>query len=142
MTFGLLVEGSVAILLAVTIGYCVVLNARLKRLHGDRDALRQMVGDLVQATNLANAAIKELKVTAIETDQTLNARLEEAERFGVELASHINAGQALMERVAKFTSAARHSKSLEPEPRAEEPSLVKSALQALATHERMRGNAA
>jgi len=142
MTFGILVEGSVAILLAVTIGYCIVLNSRLKRLHGDRDALRQTVADLVQATNLANAAIKELKATAIETDETLNARLEEAERFGVELASHINAGQALMERVAKFTSAARHSRSLEPEPRADEPSLVKEALNRLSTHERMRGNAA
>jgi len=142
MTFGLLVEGSVAILLAVTIGYCIILNARLKRLHGDRDELRQMVGDLVQATNLANGAIKELKNAAVEADEALSARMEEAERFGIQLASHINAGQSLMERIAKFTSAARHSKSLEPEPRVEEPSLVKSALQQLATHERMRGNAA
>ena len=142
MIFGLLVESAVAVLLAVTIGYCVVLNARLKRLHGDREELRQMVGDLVGATNLANAAIKELKATALEADHTLGARLDEAERCGAQLANHINSGQALMERVAKFTSVARHSKSLDPEPRADEPSRVQAALAALAARERMRGNAA
>ena len=53
LSFGMIVEGSVSILLMVTIGYCVVLNSRLKRLHADRDTLRQMVTDLVQATDLA-----------------------------------------------------------------------------------------
>ena len=52
-----MVETLVAILLATTIGYCVILNQRLKRLHADRDQLRKMVADLVQATTLANAAI-------------------------------------------------------------------------------------
>ena len=46
--------------------------------------LRQMVADLVGATNLANQAIRELKQTAVEADLTLNTRLEEAERFGIE----------------------------------------------------------
>ena len=52
---GMVVEASVAVLLAVTIGYCVILNARLKRLHADRETLQKMVGDLMQATALANA---------------------------------------------------------------------------------------
>ena len=42
MSFGLIVEGMVAILLATTIGYCIILNQRLKRLHSDRDQLLQM----------------------------------------------------------------------------------------------------
>ena len=53
MAFGLIVESMVAILLATTIGYCIILNQRLKRLHSDRDQLRKMVADLVQATSLA-----------------------------------------------------------------------------------------
>ena len=61
LPFGVVVETLVAILLATTIGYCIVLNQRLKRLHADRDQLRKMVTDLVSATTLANAAIHELK---------------------------------------------------------------------------------
>ena len=75
MSMGLVVETAVAILLAVTIGYCVILNARLKRLHADRDTLQKMVGDLVQATALAKAAVMELKTAALEADTKLVARL-------------------------------------------------------------------
>lgn len=107
LPFGLIVETLVAILLATTIGYCVVLNQRLKRLHSDRDQLRKMVTDLITATNLANAAVKELKTTAIEAEQVLQARLDEAERFGVELAQHVSAGQQVMDKIARITSAAR-----------------------------------
>jgi len=108
-SLGLVIEGAVALLLALTIGYCVILNRRLVQLHADRDALRLMVGDLVTATGLANQAIKELKTTATEADLALSARLEEAERFGVELANHVNAGNALMQRIAKITAAARRT---------------------------------
>ncbi len=101
--------------------------------------LRQMVADLVGATNLANQAIKELKQSAVEADLTLSARLEEAERFGVELANHINAGTVLMERIAKITSVARQSSIIEP---MAEPNKVQSALSQLAMRPRIRGNAA
>ncbi|ODT49999.1 MAG: hypothetical protein BGO80_05725 [Devosia sp. 63-57] len=139
LPLGIFVEGAVAVLLATTVVYCIMLNQRLKRLHADRDALRQMVADLVGATNLANQAIKELKATAVEADLTLSARLEEAERFGVELANHVNAGTVLMERIAKITSVARHSQAMEP---VEEPSKAQSALQQLQARVRNRGAAA
>ena len=140
MQFPLLVELAVAVLLALTIGYCVVLNQRLQRLHADKDVMRQMIADLVGATNLANQAIKELKQTAIEADGQLNARLEEASRFGVELANHVNAGSVLMDRIAKITSVARHSRELEPAVPA--PSGVKSALKHLDARSRARESAA
>ncbi len=139
LPLGIIVEGAVAILLAMTIGYCVVLNQRLKRLHQDKDAMRKMVADLVGATNLANQAIKELKATAVEADLTLNSRLEEAERFGIELANHVNAGTVLMERIARITSVAKHSRAIEP---VEEPNKVQSALQQLSDRVRSRGAAA
>ena len=75
MSLGMLVETLVAVLLATTIGYCVMLNQRLKRLHADRDQLRKMVTDLVQATTLANAAIQELKTTAQEAEIGLEPAL-------------------------------------------------------------------
>ena len=139
LPLGLLVEGAVAVLLALTIGYCIVLNQRLKRLHADKDVMRQMVADLVGATNLANQAIKELKQTAVEADLSLNSRLEEAERFGIELANHVTAGTVLMERIAKITSVARHSQAIEP---VEQPNKVQSALEQLSARVRTRGAAA
>ena len=95
LSLGFVLEMSVAILLATTIGYCVILNQRLKRLHADRDQLRKMVADLVQATTLANAAVGELKTAALEADAMLQARMQAAETFGVELANHVNAGQQI-----------------------------------------------
>ncbi|WP_338719757.1 DUF6468 domain-containing protein [Devosia sp. XK-2] len=139
LPLGIIVEGAVAVLMALTIGYCVLLNQRLKRLHQDKDAMRQMVADLVSATNLANQAIKELKSTAVEADLSLSARLEEAERFGVELANHVTAGTVLMERIAKITSVARHSQAIEP---VEAPNKVQTALQQLSERVRSRGAAA
>jgi len=147
-SMGLVIEGAVAVLLALTIGYCVVLNGRLKRLHADRDVLRQMISDLVGATNLANQAIKELKSTAVEADLTLNARLEEAERFGIELANHVSAGTALMERIVKITTAARTASPATSAPAAapvqlaEAPSKLQSALAQLQARQRERENAA
>jgi hypothetical protein len=140
LPLGIVVETLVAVLLATTIGYCVILNQRLKRLHADRGELRQMVADLVQATGLANTAIQELKATAQDAEAVLSNRLNEAERFGVELASHVNAGQQLIDRLARITSVARGQPAddrIEPE-----PNKVQSALQQLSMRPRIRGNAA
>jgi DNA repair ATPase RecN len=141
LPLGFFVESAVAVLLMLTIGYCVVLNSRLKRLHADRSVLQQMVADLVGATNLANQAIKELKTTAMDADLALTARLEEAERFGIELANHVSAGSMLMERIAKITSIAR-SHPVAVEPVVEETNKVQSALQQLNARARARENAA
>lgn len=143
LPFGVLVESSVSVLLAVTIGYCVVLNARLKRLHADRDVMRKMITDLVTATELANAAVKELKSTAVETDLALNARLEEAERFGIELANHVAAGQEVMQRIAKITAVAQQARPERPEPDVVAgPTKLQSALAQLAARDKLRSDAA
>lgn len=134
LPLGLIIEGTVAILLATTIGYCIVLNRKITSLQADRSALQQMVIDLVQATTLANAAIKGLKETAVEADETLNQRLNDAERFAIELANHVNAGQAVMDRIARITQAARSQSSAAP--RASE------ALKTLNEHQRRRSHAA
>lgn len=145
-SLGMVVETAVAILLATTIGYCVILNQRLKRLHSDRDQLRKMVADLVQATSLANAAVFELKNAAVEADTVLQGRLQEAERFGVELANHVNAGQQIMDKIARITTTARSAPGAVPEPKIAEvkpaEGKLQSALQQLAMRPRISGNAA
>ncbi|WP_421951626.1 DUF6468 domain-containing protein [Pelagibacterium sp.] len=136
MPLGLMIEIAVAALLATTIGYCIVLNGRIKNLQADRAALQQMIADLVQATTMANGAIKGLRETAVEADERLNTRLNEAERFAIELANHVNAGQAVMERIAKITQAARAPGD------GGEGSRAGSALKALKDHQKRREHAA
>ncbi|VAW23636.1 hypothetical protein MNBD_ALPHA12-1461 [hydrothermal vent metagenome] len=135
---GFIIESIVAVLLVLTIGYCIVLNQRLKKLHADRDIMRAMIGDLMQATTMANGAIRELREVATETDATLNARLEEAERFGLELANHVNAGQAVLEKISKITSAARQSETIARV----ETRRAGMALEQLNIHEKRKGRAA
>jgi hypothetical protein len=142
LPMGMIVEGSVAVLLAVTIGYCIVLNRRLRLLHSDRDSLRRMVMDLVQATDLANSAVKELKSAAVDADATLTARLAEAERFSAEMAGQIDAGTALLDRIARITNAVRAVPVGEPAAPTGGTEKVQSALQQLAMRTRIRGNAA
>ena len=150
---GMLVEGSVAVLLAVTIGYCAILNHRLKRLHSDRETLGKMVADLLHATGLANSAITELKTAALEADAKLNDRLEQAEKFEVELSSQVANGAQLIEKIARITAAARSQPlpevvpAAKPEPAKpaivlETQSKLHSALQQLAMRPGIGGKAA
>lgn len=144
-SFGWIVEGSVSVLLAVTIGYCVILNDRLKKLHADRDALRQMVTDLVEASDMANRAIAGLRETAREAEMTLSARLEAADRFGVDLANHVNAGQSVLERIARITEAAGRRPVVPPEPANVEPeptNKLQAALEQLDRYQQSKGNVA
>ena len=136
MPLGLMIEIAVAALLATTIGYCIVLNGRIKNLQADRAALQQMIADLVQATTMANGAIKGLRETAVEADEKLNTRLNEAERFAIELANHVNAGQAVMDRIAKITQAARSPGD------GGDGSRAGSALKTLKDHQKRREHAA
>ncbi|HCO54784.1 MAG TPA: hypothetical protein DIT93_07175 [Pelagibacterium sp.] len=136
MPLGLMIEIAVAALLATTIGYCIVLNGRIKNLQADRAALQQMIADLVQATTMANGAIKGLRETAVEADERLNSRLNEAERFAIELANHVNAGQAVMDRIAKITQAARSPGD------GGDGSRAGSALKTLKDHQKRREHAA
>jgi len=138
LPMGFIIESIVAVLLVLTIGYSFILNKRLKTLHDDRDTMRAMIGDLMQATNMANGAIRELREVATETDATLNARLEEAERFGLELANHVNAGQTVLEKISKITSAARQSETIARV----ETRRAGLALQQLDIHQKRKGRVA
>jgi Domain of unknown function (DUF6468) len=138
--FGFIVESGVAILLILTIGYCVILNDKLTKLHADRDSLKQMVSDLLRATDLANSAIKGLREAATEADLTLKTRLQEADRFAVELANHVTAGQAIMERIVRVTDAARKGQSAgtAAAQHLERKGNAQAALDRLAAHQRRR----
>ena len=94
--FGLMIESLVAVLLLVTIGYCVVLNGRLKRLKADEQALKATISELITATEIAGRAVAGLKATAQEADRTLGERLRAAERLSADLDRQIRGGEAML----------------------------------------------
>jgi hypothetical protein len=104
---GLLVEGTVAILLLVTIGYCFLLERRLRRFRADEQSLRATIGELITATEIAERAIGGLKVTVRECDQNLGERLRAAERYCADLDAQLAAGETVLRRVSQIAAAGR-----------------------------------
>lgn len=105
--FAMMIEGLVAILLLLTIGYSVMLNKRLKRLRSDEMTLKATISELITATEIAERAIAGLKLTVRECDQGLGERLRTAERFATEIARQTEAGQEILSRLQQIVAAAR-----------------------------------
>src|ERR1700727_3815850 len=102
---GTMIEGLVAILLMLTIGYCWLLNRRLKLLKSDEQSLRATISELVTATEIAERAIGGLKLTVHECDMGLGERLRKAERVGIEIDRAIAGGKDLLGRLSQIATA-------------------------------------
>jgi hypothetical protein len=105
--FGFAIESMVAVLLLLTILYCVRLNKQLRMLKADEQSLRATIGELVTATEIAERAIAGLKVTASSTDQTLGQQLAKGDLLSAELGKQINAADALMRKLAGIVAVSR-----------------------------------
>jgi hypothetical protein len=103
--FGVIVEMLVAILLALTIIYCISLNRRLKLLKADEQSLRATISELVTATEIAERAIAGLKLTVQDCEAGLGERLRSADRFTADLDRSVAAGQDLLDRLARIVVA-------------------------------------
>jgi hypothetical protein len=103
--FSMIVEMLVAILLALTIIYCISLNRRLKVLKADEQSLRATISELVTATEIAERAIAGLKLTVQECEAGLGERLRSADRFTADLDRSVAAGQDLLDRLARIVVA-------------------------------------
>ncbi len=103
--FGLIIEILVAILLAMTVGYCMTLNRRLKLLKADESSLRATISELVTATEIAERAIAGLKLTVEECELGLGARLRSADRFTADLDRSVAGGKELLDRLTQIVTA-------------------------------------
>lgn len=137
--FGVMIEGIVAILLAVTIGYCYTLNARLKQLKADEQTMKSTIVELVAATATAERAVAGLKATVRECDNTLGERLRNAELVTGELNRQMRGGEMLLQRVSRIVNAARPEGSAEA-PVLQDPKAMVAAAHALAERTRMRAS--
>ena len=90
---GLMIESLVAVLLLLTIGFCLVLNGRLKKLKADEQALKGTISELITATEIAERAIAGLKMTVRDCDQNLSERLRAGESLARELGGQLDGGK-------------------------------------------------
>ena len=77
---GLVTELLLCVLLATTIGYCVVLDRRLRMMRADEQTMRKTIVDLITATESAERAVAGLRSVVRDCDETISGHLEKAER--------------------------------------------------------------
>jgi hypothetical protein len=105
--FALMIESLVAFLLMLTIGYCVVLNQRLKRLKADEQSLKATISELITATEIAGRAVAGLKAAAQDCDGTLGERMRGAERLAAGMDRQLKAGELLLSELIRSGIASR-----------------------------------
>ena len=121
---GVAIESLVAILLMLTIGYCMLLNKRLKRLKADEHSLKATIAELITATEIAERAIGGLKHTVRDVNENLGSQLTAATEMSAQLKKQLSECDGVVRRLSKITLAARPaSAAVAPEP-APEPAPV------------------
>jgi len=143
-TLGMIIESLVAMLLLVTIGYCMLLNKRLKLLKADEQSLKATIGELITATEIAERAISGLKLTVRDCNENLGSRLDAATAMSGELSTRLLAGDELLRRLSRIVAAGRITAEPEPaaHPAPNSPQAIVAAVQAFSERKRAQGLAA
>jgi len=109
----LLADFLVAVLLVATIVSSLALSRKITRLKADEAAMRKIIAELMLATETAERAIAGLRTTLGDCDRTLADRLRTAERYAADLASQVEAGEAVVERIGQIVDASRQIAAME-----------------------------
>jgi chromosome segregation ATPase len=142
-SFGVAIESLVAILLLLTIAYCMLLNSRLKRLKADEHSLKATIGELITATEIAERAIGGLKLAVRDVNENLGNQLTSAAQMSEQLKKQLAEGNDVVRRLSKIAIAARPASLPEPEaPTLSTAKAVAAAAQAFSDRRRSDGLAA
>jgi hypothetical protein len=140
---GIAIESLVALLLMLTIGYCMLLNKRLTRLKADEHSLKATIGELITATEIAERAIGGLKLTVRDVNENLGSQLAAADELSQQLSRQLAEGDDVLRRLSKIAIAARPAIAPSPEtPKVAAAKAVAAAAQAFSERRRSDGLAA
>src|SRR5438477_112767 len=106
-SLGIAIESLVAILLMLTIGYCMLLNKRLKLLKADEHSLKATIAELITATEIAERAIGSLKHTVRDVNEHLGDKIASATDVSDQLKKQLLEGDSVLRRLSKIAIAAR-----------------------------------
>ena len=142
-SLGIAIESLVAVLLVLTIGYCMLLNTRLKRLKADENSLKATIAELITATEIAERAIGGLKHTVRDVNVNLGNQLTAAGQMSQQLKKQLAEGDNVFRRLSKIALAARPILESEPAaPKVSAAKAVAAAAQAFSDRRRPDGIAA
>ena len=143
-SLGIVIESLVAVLLMLTIGYCMVLNKRLQRLKADEHSLKATIAELITATEIAERAIGGLKHTVRDVNENLGSQLTAATQMSGLLKNMLAEGDGVIRRLSKIAIAARPSQeAVEPAaPKVSSAKAVAAAAEAFSERRRASGLAA
>ena len=147
-SFGIVIESLVAVLLLLTIGYCMLLNTRLKRLKADEHSLKATIGELITATEIAERAIGGLKHTVRDVNENLGNQLTSAAQMSQQLKKQLAEGDNVIRRLSRIAIAARPlsepdaAPAVAAAPRISSAKAVAAAAQAFSERRRSDGLAA
>ena len=140
---GIAIESLVAVLLILTIGYCMLLNKRLKRLKADEHSLKATIGELITATEIAERAIGGLKHTVRDVNENLGSQLASAAEMSEQFKRQLAEGDSVLRRLSKIAIAARPSAGADAEvPKISSAKAIAAAAQAFSERRRTDGLAA
>ena len=140
---GIAIESLVAVLLMLTIGYCMLLNSRLTRLKADEHSLKATIAELITATEIAERAIGGLKHTVRDVNVNLGNQLSSAADMSQQLKKQLAEGDNIIRRLSRIAVAARPASAPEPAaPRVSSAQAVAAAAQAFSDRRRSDGLAA
>ena len=122
-------DAIVALLLIATIGYSIVLNRRLTAVRSDREKFEVLVRNLNAASQRAEGAVTNLRVTADDLSRRLEKKVEEARALADDLTYMIERGDSIADKLANQIRAGRDAlkpdfqtepkQAAKPQPRAD-----------------------
>ena len=143
---GIAIESLVAVLLLLTIGYCILLNKRLQRLKADEHSLKATIGELITATEIAERAIGGLKLAVRDVNENLGSQLAAATQMSEQLYKQLGEADNVVRRLSKIAIAARPVTNPEavsaPTPKPSTAKAVAAAAEAFSERRRSNGLAA
>ena len=141
-SLGIVIESLVAVLLMLTIGYCALLNKRLKRLKADEHSLKATIGELITATEIAERAIGGLKHAVRDVNENLGNQLTAANQMSVQLKNQLSECDGVVRRLSKIAVAARPPEAEAAPAPVSSAKAVAAAAQAFSERRRSNGLAA
>ena len=116
MPYSLILDLFVALLLIITIGFAVVLNKRLGKLRGDREAFEKLAETFGESISRAEDGISTLH----QTTDVLQQRLEKAQALKDDLAFLIERGDRTADNLEDLVRANRDTvggtSGIQPDP--------------------------
>jgi chromosome segregation ATPase len=145
-SLGIAIESLVAVLLILTIGYCMLLNKRLQRLKADEHSLKATIAELITATEIAERAIGGLKHTVRDVNENLGSQLTAATQMSAHLKSQLSEADAMIRRLSRIVQAGRpvmeSAPAVAPAPQLSAAKAVAAAAEAFTERRRAGGLAA